>query len=157
MYSREEVKELKRDFWNGFDEFCAKLPRFKYKHKKWILYNTKIKGVEMKFGAGRDGAYVILELNHRNPNKRAEKWELLKQYKVVIEEHFDEPVWQDNFIKECGTPVSRIYKHKPDLDIHRRDDWREFYVFLSKEMSKLEKAFNEMRELLQDEEENTEI
>lgn len=157
MYSREEVKELKRDFWNGFDEFCAKLPRFKYKHKKWILYNTKIKGVEMKFGAGRDGAYVILELNHRNPNKRSEKWELLKQYKVVIEEYFDEPVWQENFIKECGTPVSRIYKHKPDLDIHRRDDWREFYVFLSKEMSKLEKAFNEMRELLQDEEANEEF
>ena len=147
MYSREEVKELKRDFWNGFDEFCAKLPRFKYKHKKWILYNTK-----MKFGAGRDGAYVILELNHKNPDKRAEKWELLKQYKVVIEEYFDEPVWQEYFVKECGTPVSRIYKHKPDLDIHRREDWREFYVFLSKEMTKLEKAFNEMRELLQDEE-----
>lgn len=108
----------------------------------------------MKFGAGRDGAYVIFELNHRNPNKRTEKWELLKQYKVVIEEHFDEPIWQDNFIKECGTPVSRIYKHKPDLDIHRRDDWKEFYVFLSKEMTKLEKAFNEMRELLQDEDEN---
>ena len=52
----------------------------------------------------------------------------------------------------CGTPVSRIYKHKPDLDIHRREDRREFYVFLSKEMTKLEKAFNEMRELLQDEE-----
>lgn len=157
MYSREEAKQLKRDFWNGFDEFCAKLPRFKYKHKKWILYNTKIKGVEMKFGAERDGAYVILELNHRNPNKRAEKWELLKQYKVVVEEHFDEAVWQDNFIKECGTPVSRIYKHKPDLDIHRRDDWHDFYVFLSKEMTKLEKAFNEMRELLQDEEENIDL
>ena len=77
---------------------------------------------------------------------------MLKQYKVVIEEYFDEPVWQEYFVKECGTPVSRIYKHKPDLDIHRREDWHDFYVFLSKEMTKLEKAFNEMRELLQDEE-----
>ena len=120
MYSREEVKILKRNFWTGFDAFCAELPRFKYRKRKWILYNTKIKGVELKFDAARDGAYVIFELNHPKTSKRLEMFELMKKYKVVVDQFFADAEWQEQFEKPCGTLVSRIYRHLGGLDIHRQ-------------------------------------
>lgn len=150
MYSREEVKILKRNFWTGFDAFCAELPRIKYRKRKWILYNTKIKGVELKFDATRDGAYVIFELNHPKLSKRLEMFELMKKYKVVVDQFFADAVWQEQFEKPCGTMVSRIYRHLGGLDIHRQEQWPEFYPFLSREMCHCERMFKEMRELLQD-------
>lgn len=148
MYSREEIKQLHKDFWNGFSLFCEHLPRFKYRHKPWILFNTKVKGVEMKFDAQKDGAYVILEFNHRNPRKKQAMWDLMKKYKVVVDEHFEDAIWQDRFIKPCGTEVSRIYRYNQELNIHKQEQWKDFYVFLSKNMSALEKVFDDMRELL---------
>ncbi|MBP5481248.1 MAG: DUF4268 domain-containing protein [Paludibacteraceae bacterium] len=150
MYSREEVKILKRNFWTGFDAFCAELPRFKIRKRKWILYNTKIKGVELKFDAARDGAYVIFELNHPKTSKRLEMFELMKKYKVVVDQYFADAEWQEQFEKPCGTLVSRIYRHLGGLDIHRQEQWPEFYPFLSREMCHCERMFKEMRELLQD-------
>ncbi len=150
MYSREEVKILKREFWTGFDAFCAELPRFKIRKRKWILYNTKIKGVELKFDATRDGAYVIFELNHPKLSKRLEMFELMKKYKVVVDQFFADAEWQEQFEKPCGTMVSRIYRYLGGLDIHRREQWPEFYPFLSREMCHCERMFKEMRELLQD-------
>lgn len=150
MYSREEVKILKREFWTGFDAFCAELPRFKIRKRKWILYNTKIKGVELKFDAARDGAYVIFELNHPKTSKRLEMFELMKKYKVVVDQYFADAEWQEQFEKPCGTLVSRIYRHLGGLDIHRQEQWPEFYPFLSREMCHCERMFKEMRELLQD-------
>lgn len=155
MYSKEEVKQLKRDFWNGFDSFCENLPRFKYRKKKWILYNTKIKGVELKFDANREGAYVILEFNDHNEDKRLKKMAILEKYRVVFDQYFGDAIWELNYEKPCGTIVSRIYKFQGGLDIHRREQWNEFYPFLSKEMCHLERAFKEMKELLEDDDEST--
>ena len=154
MYSRDELKQLKKEFWEGFGQFCENLPRFKYKKKRWILYNTKIKGVEMKFDASREGAFVILELNHPNEGKRLEMLTLLEKHKSIVDSYFPDATWEILFIKPCGTPVSRIYKQKSGLDIHRREQWAEFYPFLSREMSMLEKVFNELKELMHEQLEN---
>jgi hypothetical protein len=150
MYSKEELKQLNKDFWEGFGLFCENLPRFKYRKKRWVLYNTKIKGVEMKFDATREGAFVILEFNHPNENKRLEMMTLMEQYKVIFESYFPDATWEILYTKVCGTPVSRIYKHRADLNIHRKEQWGEFFRFLSTEMNQLEKAFNELKEFLRD-------
>jgi hypothetical protein len=150
VYSREEIKQLKKDFWEGFGSFCENLPRFKYRNKRWILYNTKIKGVEMKFDATTEGAYVILEFNHPDETKRLEMLTLIEQYRVVFDSHFPDAIWEILYIKPCGTPVSRIYKHHPGLNIHRKEQWGEFFRFLSVEMNQLEKAFEELKEFLRD-------
>ena len=108
MYTREEMKELKRDFWSGFDEFCAQLPRFKYRKKKWILYNTKIKGVEMKFDANREGAFVIMEFNHPRESKRMQMMETMAKFRSIVDKHFPDSVWEYSYQKPCGKiPIRR--------------------------------------------------
>jgi hypothetical protein len=152
MYSKEELKQLKKDFWEGFGSFCENLPRFKYKKRRWILYNTKIKGIEMKFDATREGAFVILEFNHPNETRRLEMLTLLETYKNVFNTYFPDAVWEILHVKPCGTPVSRVYKQKTGISLLRREDWPEFYPFLSREMNQLEKAFDELKELFREEE-----
>jgi hypothetical protein len=61
MYSREEKKELVKNFWKSFDEYCNKIPLLSLNKRKWILHKTKISNVTLKFEPGRENAKVILE------------------------------------------------------------------------------------------------
>ena len=115
-----------------------------------MLYNTKMKGVELKFDANRDGAFVILEINHSDATKRFEIYEKLELYKSIFEKDFPGGlIWDFAHVRECGTEVCRIYTHKPGIDIHRRIQWMEFYQFMVSEMLKLEKAFKMVKEAIE--------
>ena len=54
MFSKEESARLRKEFWTSFGK---SFPR------KWLLYNTKIKGVSFKFQADRKTAFVCLDFD----------------------------------------------------------------------------------------------
>ena len=142
MYTREELKLLKKEFWEGFGFFCQNHPTLGKRKSKFMLYNTKMKGVELKFDATREGAFVILEFNHPDEAERLSKYEQFEQYKVLIEQDFpDGLIWNFAYRLETGNEVCRIYSKKTGLDIHRRIQWMDFYRFMATEMLKLERAF----------------
>ena len=109
MYSREELKQLKKEFWEGFGTYCSLVPALKRRKSKFMLYNTKMKGVELKFDATQNGASVILEINLSNTNQRLEKFEQFKQYKSSMEKQFPRGlIWDNAYIRECGTEAERV-------------------------------------------------
>lgn len=151
MYTKDELKQLKKEFWEGFGIYCSEIPAMKRRKSKFMLYNTKMKGVELKFDATRDGAYVILEINHTDTTKRFELFEKFETYKSIMEKQFpDGLIWDFAYVRECGTEVCRIYTHKHGIDIHRRIQWMDFYKFMVEEMLKLEKAFKMVKEAIED-------
>ena len=150
MYKREELKQLKKEFWEGFGIYCSEVPSLKKRKSKFMLYNTKMKGVELKFDATREGASVIFEINHHDMLRRYELFEQFKVYKSTMEKHFPEGlIWDVAFVRECGTEVSRIYTQKKGIDIHRRIQWMDFYKFMAEEMLKLEKAFRLVKDRIE--------
>jgi len=142
MYSKDELKLLKKDFWEGFGIYCSNHPVLGKRKSKFMLYNTKMKGVELKFDANREGAFVILELNNPKEEDRLKRYEQFEKYKAVMEENFPEGlIWDFAYKLETGHEVCRIYSQKTGIDIHKRIHWMEFYTFMASEMLKLEKAF----------------
>ena len=149
MYSKDELRELKKEFWEGYGNYCRNLLEMKNRKDNFLL-NTKIKGVEFKYDANREGAFVILEINLKDENERLRKFEQFEKYRVLMEEEFPEGLtWDFVYVREAGNEVCRIYSHKSAIDIHRRSDWLEFFRFMSLEMLKLERAFLQIRELIQ--------
>ena len=109
-----------------------------------------MKGVEMKFDATREGAFVILEINHHDEKARFEKYEQFENYKVLMEKDFPEGlIWNFAYVRETGNEVCRIYTQKTGIDLHRRIQWMEFYQFMATEMLKLEKAFKIVKEAIE--------
>ena len=89
MYSKEELKQLKKEFWEGFGTYCSEIPALKRRKSKFMLYNTKMKGVELKFDATRDGAFVILEVNLHDAKARFENTNNLSNIN---------PLWRNSFL-----------------------------------------------------------
>ena len=115
-----------------------------------MLYNTKMKGVELKFDATREGAFVILEINFSDETARLSKFEQFERYKVLMEDEFPVGlIWDFAFRLETGNEVCRIYSQKTGLDIHRRIQWMDFYRFMAEEMLKLERAFREVKDVIE--------
>ena len=151
MYSKDELKNLKLEFWESFAAFCEVQPYLRGRKKIWSLYDTKVKGVELKFDATREGAFVILEVNHRGEEARLEMFERLTWYKDTLETDFPEGLtWDICFVRDTGKQVARIYTSKSGIDFHRRQDWGEFFSFMASQMYLLERNFMSIAEYLRE-------
>ena len=110
-----------------------------------------MKGVELKFDATREGAFVILEVNHRSEEARLEMFERLTWYKDTLETDFPEGLtWDICFVRDTGKQVARIYTAKSGIDCHRRQDWGEFFSFMASQMYLLERNFMSIAEYLRE-------
>lgn len=151
MYSKDELKNLKLEFWESFAAFCKVQPRLRRRKKIWTLYDTKVKGVELKFDATRNGAFVILEVNHKSEEARLEMFERLTWYKDTLEKDFPEGLsWDICYVRDTGKQVARIYTSKSGIDFHRRQDWGEFFSFMASQMYLLERNFMSIAEYLRE-------
>ena len=149
--SKDELKNLKLEFWESFAAFCEVQPYLRGRKKIWTLYDTKVKGVELKFDATREGAFVILEVNHRGEEARLEMFERLTWYKDTLEMDFPEGLtWDICFVRDTGKQVARIYTSKSGIDFHRRQDWGEFFSFMASQMYLLERNFMSIAEYLRE-------
>ena len=151
MYSKDELKNLKLEFWESFAAFCEVQPNLRGRKKIWTLYDTKVKGVELKFDANRTGAYVILEVNHKREDLRLEMCERLTWDKDTLEQDFPEGlIWDICFVRDTGKEVARIYVAKEGIDFHRKQDWGEFFTFMASQMYILERNFMSIAEYLRE-------
>ena len=60
MFSKEESRILRQEFWTSFGK---SFPR------KWILYDTKLKGLNFKFHFDTKSAFVVLDLEDDLENR----------------------------------------------------------------------------------------
>jgi len=49
MYSKEEARILKQEFWEGFNRYTKFYSKKVGSPISWMLYKTEIKGIELKF------------------------------------------------------------------------------------------------------------
>ncbi len=150
MYSKEELKNLKSEFWESFSAFCEVQPMLRGRKKMWMLYDTKVRGVELKFEVSRKHAAVLIELNHKDESTRLEMFERLGWHKETIERGFEgnNLTWELVCTTDSGKEVSQIYLTKEGINFHKRSDWGEYFRFMADNMYKLESNFDEIRDYL---------
>lgn len=153
MYSKEELKELRLNFWQGFKSYCETQPVLNYKRKRWMLNETQVRGLALRFDVHRENARVIMELQHKNEDRRLKTFEILERYKVVLEEGFENGlVWEFYHKREDNQQeVCRIYTKLENTDWHRQEQWPDIYNFFIKNMLQLEENYLAVKEVLQEE------
>lgn len=150
MYTREEAKQLRLDFWKVFGDYSKTLDYLKPNRGRWILYYTRIKHLELKFEVLRHTIRVMIEVNHKDENKRLDLFEQLQQYKKIIESAYGgELTWDFFYATPSGNEVCRIYCENHDFDFHNKNHWPQMHQYMAKEMMQIELAFKEVKDFLQ--------
>ena len=142
MYSKEETQRLKREFWVTFAE---KYPR------KWMLYDTKIKDFSFKFYVDNKKAQVLIDIEHRNTEKRIAYFEKMEALKSILEEEFiTDLVFEKDYVLENGKTISRIWVEKSGIGFSNRNHWDTIFDFFNEKMDALERFYLEYDEYIKD-------
>ena len=150
MYSKDEEKLLRKEFWIVFARRCEIVPALRSKKKKWVLYDTGLSGIDLKFEVTRNQALVMIEINNKEENRRLEIFETFQKYRKFLEEGFTERlIWDFCCERESGQEVCRIYTSLPDVDFHRQNQWPDIFNFLIDNMLILENNFMEIKDVLE--------
>lgn len=140
MYSKEESRQIKQLFWTSFGK---SFPR------KWILYNTKIKGFTFKFHFDNKTALVTLDLEDDLEN-RITYWEKLQSLKSILHnEYLPDAIFEEEYFLENGKEISRIYVLlDKKVSIHNKNTWQEVMVFFNENMHQFEAFFEEYQDII---------
>ncbi len=152
MFNKEEKKALIHRFWSQFDEYCETIPDLAWRKKKWLLHDTKIGHLVLKFDVRKDFAMVAIEINHKSENRRFQVYELIEKYRMILSQGFEKGLtWDFCYLNDIGQEVCRIYIEKGEVDIHHIREWGSIYQFLAENMLQLQDNFIEIQEVLKEE------
>lgn len=140
MFSKEEAAQLRKLFWTSFGK---SFPR------KWLLYNTKIKGFAFKFVADRKKAMVCLDIEHPEEIANELLYDQMLSLKTLLTNELPEVIFDNSYELESGKQIHRIYvPFDKKFSIYNKNTWRDCYEFFVDEMSKFELFFYEYEDFI---------
>ncbi len=140
MFSKEDSKRLRQDFWISFGKSYP---------NKWVLYDTKIKGLSLKFHFDLKMAMVSLDIETSDLDQRIKLWEKIVSLKsILIDEYLPKAEFQDFYLLENKKEISRIYVSIANVSIHNKNTWQETMQFLNQQMIHLENFFTEYNDII---------
>lgn len=141
MFSKEEAAQIRKDFWIAFGK---SFPR------KWLKYNTQIKGFSFKFVAERKQAMVVLDIEHPDEINNELLFEQLQSLKTILENEFlPAIIFDDGYLLESGKIIHRVYVEYPNkFSIYNKDSWRDCFEFFVENMHQFELFFYEYEDYI---------
>lgn len=140
MFSKEESRLLRQEFWTSFGK---SFPR------KWILYDTKLKGLSLKFHFDTSSALIALDLEDAIEN-RINYWEKLVALKGILKgDYIPDALYEEAYVLDNSKEISRIYLPlSENVSIHDKNTWRTVMEFFNTNMALLEDFFEEYKDLI---------
>lgn len=140
MFSKEEAAQLRKEFWTSFGK---SFPR------KWLLYNTKIKGFSFKFVADRKNAAVCLDFENPDELVNLLYFDQMLSLKSLLETDIPEVIFNNEFELESGKKIHRIYvPFEGKFSVHNKNTWRECFEFFVDTMPKFELFYYEYEDVI---------
>ena len=150
MFSKDEAKALRLEFWNRFKALSENERRKRGMKKEWMLKQTGVKGLSMRFDVDREHVAVGFEFYSKDKFKEALLLESFEGIRHFLEKELESPlIWDDAYITEEGRQCSRIYVSRKDVDIFQRKYWEEMWNFMMKNMFIMEKFFIDFKEFIE--------
>lgn len=149
MYTKEEAKKIRMDFWSQFKSRSARLRQKAGKKGRWMMNDTGMRQVRLKFHFDEHMALVAIEVDTRNMDKRIDLWTKLESLAKRLDEAapFD-LTWDMEYWLSPKKSVSRIYAKLDQVSIYNKEDWKNVNEFFYSRMSVLEDFFTEYRDYL---------
>jgi hypothetical protein len=149
MFAKEEAKKIRERFWEEFRQWSGNKRRRSGKPARWIMNDTGIKQLKLKFHFDSKNALAGIEIDTRNIEKRLELWSKLENTKTILEKSAKcQLTWDLEFPLEGTKTVSRIYSMIENVDIYEPTCWNQVKEFFYEKMSLIEEYFIEYKDYL---------
>ena len=140
MFSKEESKKIRQEFWTWFGQ---SYPR------KWLLYNTKIKDVTLKFTFTNKCAQVSIDIEPTDELIREYYYDKILSLKGILTDNYlPDAIFNAHYTLDNGKVIPRVLISHDNVGIYNRNSWKSAAEFLNKNMLLLEDFFLEYKDVI---------
>ncbi len=94
---------------------------------------------------------TMIEISHKDEERRLRIYEALNDYKSLINDNIDDIDWQLVALNDAGNEVSQIRIVLPEIDYLDQTRWPEVFSFMYRTMNQLENNFLDIHDSLKNE------
>lgn len=149
MFSKEEKRSLRNDFWLQFKSYSNKRKLKAGKPGRWIMDKTGIKGLSLKFHLDEEYAWAGIEIDTKSLDKKITLFDKFEKLKTIISSAVPvELIWElEEHVSESKS-VSRIYVQSNDYNIYDTKCWKSANKFFYDLMDPIEDVFIEYHDYI---------
>ncbi|MCA5004877.1 DUF4268 domain-containing protein [Sphingobacterium bovistauri] len=130
MYSREEAKKLKENFWTAFGQYMSVMPSADNEKVNWVNYKTGIKHLYFRMDATNKSANIFIEISHPDESIRQLMLSQFIEMKTIFDDMMQEEwVWDKDYYDESGKVTSRISCSISKISVFNKQYWPELISF----------------------------
>lgn len=130
MYSKEEAKRLKEQFWTTFGQYMSAVPSSDGEKVNWVNYKTGIKHLYFRLDATNKTASIFIELVHPDEGIRQLMFEQLKELKTVFAGIMNEEwEWDEVYYDDHGKKTSRVSISISKISLFNQEHWPKLISF----------------------------
>jgi len=134
MFSKEEAKRLKTEFWTSFGLYMKKHKNSNNEKINWVNYKTKVKDVYFRLSVDNKKVNFSIDIQHNDEGMRQLFYEQFTELKAVITSTFQyELEWDEQFYTEFGL-ISKIGCELKGISVNNKNTWKEIFLFMEQNM-----------------------
>jgi hypothetical protein len=149
MLTKQEDKQLRIEFWNEFEKYSSRMKRKRNLKGKWIMNETGIRQMKLKFDLTANVASVGIDVQTRNLDKRIDLFGKLERLKSIFEKKLGQSLfWELEHTLPTGISISRVCLKLEGVSMYNKEDWPGIFDFFYRNMTVIEELFVEYRDYL---------
>ena len=146
MFSRQEVSQLKKEFWTAFGQYMKPVPFAEGEKNNWINYKTGEKDIAFKMDAHDKEATIAIEITHADEGLQQLHFEQFSALGHLLPKSIEEEWnWQLHATDDNGKTMSKIYTSHQNVRILNRADWPALISFFKPRIMALDRFWSEAK------------
>jgi len=149
MYSKEEIKEIRTEFWNDFKKHMQQFRSSNGRRMNWLNYPSEVPNVYIRLHADNRGISFSFDIQGKDEGIRAILWEQMTELKVMLESEMgDEGEWIADAYSETAGDFCSIRWSKEGLRFFNPNNKEEIFAFFEERLLKFDIFYQEFKDIL---------
>ncbi len=149
MFTTDEKKKLREEFWSKFKSYSNGRKLNSGKNGKWIMDQTDIKQLKLKFHFDENIAWAGIVIDTLNMDKRIDLFDKLEKMKTLYTDAVPyKLIWELEHPVINSKTVSIVYSRIENVSIYNKSCWKQVQVFLYEVMAPIEDLFLEYKDFI---------
>jgi hypothetical protein len=144
LYSKEEAKRLKENFWTTFGQYMSAVPSADGDKVNWVNYKTGVKDLYFRMDATNKSAHIFIEITHPDSSIRQLIFDQFKELSHILHDTLQEEwEWDEVYYDESGKQTARIStSYNQKISIFNKDQWPDLISFFKPRLIALDEFWS---------------
>lgn len=149
MFSKEDKKLYKTNFWNEFKTLMQKERSADGKRINWLNYPSGLKDIYVRIDADKRHTYLSIDIQSKDDGIRAIIYEQFTEMRRVMEDIMGyKAEWIEHYFVTNTNEISRIWWELPDVSMFKKEDKVIIFDFLKTRLVAFDEFYSEFKDIV---------